>query len=325
MWFRHSAAIALAVLLSWSPNPVASQRVRFPEPPLPAVAIASGGGLLRPLAAYEAGRWTLLEWPERSVLDDTSQAPPLPATLERIPAAWIRPLRTVPTGWRLRLLNQSMREVAAVATARWDVGMNESVALRFDTPIDGLREGDVAGIAVSGAIEALPVQHLTESSHEWRQLVNAAADSFAAVERKRVPGANDRSRSKATLVAELLTAEVSLDVITISGSAAYLYTEAIIWGRPTKADKGANCDYSSSEFHALFRRADGQPPATKWISGGRLPCGALTEGMTVLGAVRPRGGPVSLVVQYGGDDWQDFAIVDPAGPEDKIRRGPVPR
>jgi hypothetical protein len=289
----------------------------------PVVAIMLTNGRLLPLATLSNGEWTLFPWPQHDREDNPS--PRMPAHLDTIPQDWFSPLAVLPTTWRMQPVNGQSQFVRTGRPTMWSIAAFDTIGLETDY-VDAdpdHRESDFnAGIAVDGDLETLPVRQFQESASEWAALVRRHAPAFFDAERADARRQHERfkGRSVAATAKELRSAEVSLYRVDLGHGDAYAYFEAIV-RRPGDAEsKRFGCPTQSVEYHGLLERRRGRE-VMKWIAGAALDCGTLTEVMQVLGGVRV-GGRVFLVVEYSGDDWQDFAVVDPAGPESKIRRGP---
>jgi hypothetical protein len=288
---------------------------------VPAVAVVLTDGKLLPLAARSAAGWQLLPWPHHEFHDGQ----PEPPSLMAIPKDWFAPLTTLPTTWRFQPINGKRTVIHSAAPTRWQIASFDATGFATDyvDPDSNRRSFDYnAGIAVAGDVEALPVRELDESSPEWNRLVARHAKAFLNAERAdaRRHQVHLKGHTTTTTASELRTSEVVLSRVELDAKHAYEYFEAIVQ-RPADADaKRLNCPTQSVEYHGLIEER-GRSEVVKWISGAELSCGELTEVMDVVGGLRGADG-VRLVVEYSGDDWQTFAIVNPAGPESQIRRGP---
>jgi hypothetical protein len=298
-------------LCAWSS---VAQPARLAAPDPPVVGIVSQSGKLLPLAFFEAGKWKYLPWPDHDDVIESGQPPAVPDRLANIPRDWLEPLTSVPASWQLMLLNQSRRDVRLESPAAWvDAGFT-SVGLTiagFARTWNGGEDME-GGIAVTGNATAVLVSALDASSKEWRNIVERHVDAFQAAERaraKHVPGAVVIPTQR-VLMTELLHGEVRLAVIDVSPALTYIYFDTFLQ-RPTRpADRALNCDTTASHVGLLDRRS-GRLTHVKWLSGGVDSCG-LSTGLAVIGAVKVED-QLRVVVKWGGDDWVQYALVDPAG------------
>ena len=316
-WSRLSSAAVAVIVLCGS--------ARSAQRP-PVVGIVSQTGKLLPLAFFESGEWQYLPWPEHDDENDSRPPPTVPPGLADIPPDWLEPLAQVPAVWRVSLTNHVAHEARLDVPATWTDAGFTSVGLTiagFPRTWSGGEDME-AGIAVTGDAAALPVQAFDASSSEWRAIVTRHVAAFQAAERaqaKRVQG-GAAVPTQRTLAAQLRHGEVHLAVIEASQALTYMYFDTFLI-RPTRpADRALNCDTTASHVGLLVRRT-GKPAQIKWLSGGGDSCGALGTGLEVLGAVHA-GNRARVVVKWGGDDWVQYALVDPAGPKSRFLAPAMP-
>jgi hypothetical protein len=320
-WFRYSVAVGFAgALAASSAAPQASERS---EPSV--VGIVSQTGKLLPLAAFIGGTWKYLPWPNYEDLNESPPPGPVPVELSLIPRQWIAPLSELPKAWHLADLSGSIRETHLGRPRPWVDATFTSVGIQLDMrPRDG-NEDLEAGIAASGKGVLLPVRSLDASSMEWHQIVKFHVAAIQAAERvhaRRVKGAVVVP-SQRMLTAELLSGEIHVAQIEVNSRLSYVYFDTFLI-RPTRpADRALNCATTAS--HAgLLQRRNGGPTQVVWIAGGVQGCGSLEPpGMEILGAIAMRD-VVRVVVKWGGDDWVQYALVDPGGPKSRFLAPAMP-
>jgi hypothetical protein len=292
-----------------------------PQPPVVAVVLTDGK--LLPLAARPSGDWQLLPWPRHGI-QESQPALPVPANAAAIPKNWFTPLAALPSTWRLQPLNGKSTTIHAVSPTRWQIATFDAIGLTTDylDPDPQKRSFDFnAGIAVAGDVDTLPVQELDEASPEWSRLVARHGKSFAGADRAdaRRRGLHFKGRSAATIANELRSADVSLYRIEIDSKHWFEYFEAVVPRPHDAGTQGLKCPAPTVEYHGLIEQ-HGRTQTVRWLSSGGLTCDDTTEATEVIGALHGAEG-VRFVVEYGGEDRQSFAVVNPATGEAGMRRG----
>jgi hypothetical protein len=290
------------------------------------VAIVLTDGKLLPLAVRPAAEWQMLPWPRHELSE--SQAPALiPPTTAGIPREWFVPLPALPATWRLQPINgTSATAIHAATPTRWQIATFDAVGLATDyvDPDPQQRSFDYnAGIAVSGNIDTLPVRELDEGSPEWAHLVARHVKSFLNADRADARKRSVRLKGRTTVTAtkELRAGDVSLYRVELDPKHAYEYFEVVVQ-RPGNADptRPVGCATASIEYRGVLE-LKGRTETVKWLSVAAPTCGDPANAAEVVGGLKSADG-VRLVMELSGDDWQSFAIVNPAGPEFPVTRAP---
>jgi hypothetical protein len=319
---RTIAAASLAMLVCGT---VSSGQ---PQPPAtPVVAIVLTDGKLLPLAVRPASEWQMLPWP-RHELAESPTPPSIPANAAAIPKEWFTPLSTLPATWRLQPINGQPTAIHTAAPTHWQIATFDAVGLATDyvDPDPAQRSFDYnAGIAVSGNAESLPVRELDEASPEWAHLVARHVKAFLNADRADAHrrGVRLKGRTTVTATKELRAGDVSLYRVELEPKRAFEYFEVVVQ-RPGGADPGrpVNCATASIEYRGVIEQK-GRTETVKWLTGEPPICGDPPAVAEVVGGLRSPDG-VRFVLEMSGDDWQSFAIVNPAGPAFQVKRAPRP-
>src|SRR5262249_22993769 len=115
---------------------------------------------------------------------------------------------------------------------------------------------------------------------------------------------------------DLRGGDVSLFRVELDGKHDYEYFEVTVQRPPDPGAPRASCPTPSVEYRGLIERR-GRTETVRWLTTAAT-CGQSAQTMEVVGAVRGADG-VRMVVEYSGDDWQSFAIVNPLGPASQFR------
>ncbi len=298
-----------------------------PPPPTPVVAIVLTDGKLLPLAVRPSGEWQMLPWPRHEFTESPTPAS-IPANAAAIPKEWFAPLSMLPATWRLQPINGQATAIHTSAPTRWQIATFDAVGLATDYvyPDPTQRSFDYnAGIAVSGNAETLPVRELDEASPEWAHLVARHVKAFLNVDRvdAKQRGVRLKGRTTATATKELRAGDVSLYRVELEPKRAYEYFEVVVQ-RPGDADpkRPVNCAMASVEYRGVIEQK-GRTETVKWLAGAPPACGDPPTVAEVIGGLRSPDG-ARFVLELSGDDWQSFAIVNPAGPAFQVKRAPRP-
>ena len=292
----------------------------------PVVAIVARSGLLLPLATFRDSTWTYLPWPSRQLGAPLEEFPlPVRRSLADIPSAWFQPLSALPRAWSHQAIGGSARDVTIGVPMRMEGVLTESVGLTVRPWNDHGNDTDDAGIAVAGKARPLPVRHLYSNSREWQMVVDSLTPAFLTAEaRSRGRQTRRPLPSLTVLKRQLRKAEVTLAEVRVDAALSYWHFETFVIRPADRRDSDSGCSGPFAVHHGLLEHRAGARLRVRWLRAAEFSCGSLTEGGTVVGAVRV-GNRIWVVAKWSGDDWADYHLVDPLGPGDQFAPGPIPR
>lgn len=314
---RATVATLLAVVVASGAAPSGQ-----PRSAIPVVAIVLTDGKLLPFAAKASGAWQTLPWP-RHEFQEAQPSPFIPANPGSIPREWFAPLAALPSTWRLQPINGKGVAIHTMSPTRWQIATFDTVGFTTDylDPDPKQRVYDFnAGIAVSGDVDALVVRELDESSSDWAHIVARHVKAFIGADHAdaRRRGTRMKGRTSAIATKELRAGDVSLYRVELDPKHAYQYFEATVQRAVDADPKRQNCAAPSVAYYGMIEQK-GRTETVRWLSVDPPSCSDPAEVMEVVGGLRGTDG-VRLIVEYSGDDWQSFGIVNPAAPEALVRR-----